>query len=470
MRICLILEGCYPYVTGGVSSWTHGLINSFPEHEFVIWAVGADSADRGKYVYELPKNVVEVREVFLNDALKGTPGRARLRFTEQQRAAMSEFVHCARPDWDALFDAMRAPGVTPMGFLMSETFLDLMSDICRQDYPYAAFSDMFHTMRSMLLPVLYLMGQDVPKADVYHTIAAGYSGILACLGGHVTGAPVMLSEHGIYSREREEEIIRAKWVVPAFKRLWVKFFYMLSRAIYDRSAVVTSLFGNAHKAQVEQGCDPAKCRITPNGVNYERFGAVPPKQADGWVDIGAVVRIAPIKDVKTLLYAFSELRHRMDNVRLHVIGPEDDKEYAAECYELVSQLGIPDVVFTGRVNVVEYLAKVDFTMLTSISEGMPLSVLESFAAGRPCVTTDVGCCRELLEGGAGDDLGSAGYCVEPMNRMALAAAMERMCAQPAERAAMGEVGKRRVQRFFRQEQMVETYRKLYEEVVGSWRA
>ena len=470
MRICLILEGCYPYVTGGVSSWTHGLINSFPEHEFVLWTIGADSADRGKFVYELPKNVSEVHEVFLNDALRGTPGRRRLRFSSGQREAMEQFVHCADPDWDVLFDAMRAPHVTPMGFLMSETFLDLMTRVCRRDYPYAAFSDMFHTMRSMLLPVLHLMGQDVPCADVYHTIATGYAGVLACLGAHVGHAPVILSEHGIYSREREEEIIRATWVVPAFKRLWVKFFYMLSRAAYERASIVTSLFGNARRAQIELGCAPEKCRVTPNGVNFERFAGVPAKQPDGWVDIGAVVRIAPIKDVKTLLYAFAELRHRVDRVRLHVIGPEDDKEYAQECYELAGQLGVPDVVFTGRVNVVEYLAKVDFTTLTSISEGMPLSVLESFAAGRPCVTTDVGCCRELLEGGEGDDMGVAGLVVEPMNRMALADAFERMCLHPEERAAMGVVGRERVRRFYRQEQMVETYRELYEEVTSGWRA
>ena len=470
MRICLILEGCYPYVTGGVSSWTHGMIRSFPEHEFVLWTIGADSADRGKFVYDLPQNVSEVHEVFLNDALKGTPGRAHLRFSDEERHALAEFVHCADPDWDVLFDAMRAPHATPMGFLMSETFLDLMTAVCRRDYPYAAFSDMFHTMRSMLLPVLYLMGQEVPRADIYHTIATGYAGVLACLGGHVGRAPIILSEHGIYSREREEEIIRAQWVAPAFKRLWVKFFYMLSRAAYERASIVTSLFGNARKAQIELGCAPEKCRVTPNGVNFELFSSVPPKAPDGWVDIGAVVRIAPIKDVKTLIYAFAELRHRVDNVRLHIIGPEDDKEYAQECYELVRQLGVPDVVFTGRVNVVEYLPRIDFTTLTSISEGMPLSVLESLAAGRPCVTTDVGCCRELLEGGEGDDLGTCGLVAEPMNRMALAAAFERMCTHPEERAAMGAVGRERVRRFYRQEQMVDTYRRLYEEVASSWRA
>ena len=70
VRICLILEGCYPYIFGGVSTWMHQYINEMKEHEFVLWVIGANAKDKGKFVYELPKNVVEVHEVFLDDALR----------------------------------------------------------------------------------------------------------------------------------------------------------------------------------------------------------------------------------------------------------------------------------------------------------------------------------------------------------------------------------------------------------------
>ena len=70
MRICLVLEGCYPYVFGGVSTWMHQYINQMQEHEFVLWVIGANAENRGKFVYELPENVVEVHEVFLDDALQ----------------------------------------------------------------------------------------------------------------------------------------------------------------------------------------------------------------------------------------------------------------------------------------------------------------------------------------------------------------------------------------------------------------
>ncbi len=319
-------------------------------------------------------------------------------------------------------------------------------------------------MRSMLLPVLYLMGSEVPKADVYHAICTGYGGLLACLGGHVYKKKVLLTEHGIYTREREEEIIRAKWVQPAFKKQWISFFYMLSDIIYTRAFLVSALFTNAMHAQIQMGCDKEKCRVVENGINYERLSPIPLKEEDGWVDIGAIVRLAPIKDIKTMIYAFYELCTTREHVRLHIMGGVDDEEYAQECYALVDQLHLENVIFTGRVDIISYMEKLDFTILTSISEGQPLSVLESFAARRPCVTTDVGCCRELLNGNEEDRYGKAGYCVPPMYREGLAQAMDQMCASRARRLRMGENAQKRVKAYYRKEEMIEKYRKMYQEV------
>ena len=83
------------------------------------------------------------------------------------------------------------------------------------------------------------------------------------------------------------------------------------------------------------GCDADKCLVIPNGIQFDRFKDIPLKPDDGWVDIGAVVRLAPIKDVKTMIYAFFELASRVPNVRLHIIGGVDDEGYANECYALV---------------------------------------------------------------------------------------------------------------------------------------
>ncbi|MCD8325644.1 MAG: GT4 family glycosyltransferase PelF [Lachnospiraceae bacterium] len=469
MKICVILEGCYPYVTGGVSSWMHQYIQAMPQHEFVIWAIGASSEDRGKFKYELPENVTEIHEVFLNDAMSMSSGKRKYRFSEEEMAAFRELINCRRPDWETLFALFQDKKISPMKFLTSEEYLEILTTICLEEYPYTAFSDLYHTVRSMMYPLLYLMQTEVPQADLYHSIATGYAGVLARLGSYRYHVPYLITEHGIYTREREEEIIRADWVQAAFKRFWVRFFYMLSSAAYDRASMVTSLFERAMKTQIEMGCLAEKCRFISNGVRYERFCNIPPKEADGFIDIGAVLRIAPIKDVKTLIYAFSEVKQRVPKARLWICGPEDDKEYAQECYDLAESLGTADIHFTGPINVLEWLGKFDFTILTSISEGQPLAVIESFAAGRPCVTTDVGSCKELLEGSTEDELGLAGYYAPPMHRQGLAEAMVKMCADSEERLQMGVTARKRAELYFRHEDMIQKYLETYDEVFRRWR-
>ena len=95
MKICLILEGCYPYVCGGVSTWMHQYINQMKEHEFVLWVIGAKAESRGKFVYELPPQVKEVHEVFLDDALK-VKDKKKMRhiFSEEEKESLKELMLC----------------------------------------------------------------------------------------------------------------------------------------------------------------------------------------------------------------------------------------------------------------------------------------------------------------------------------------------------------------------------------------
>ena len=338
MRICLVLEGSYPYVHGGVSTWMHAYIQAMPQQEFSLWVIGAKAQDRGKFVYELPPNVVEVHEVFLDDALR-LRGEAKPQpFTEEEQAALEELVRLGSPDWAVLFRLFGEKKAHPLAFLQSRAFMQMFTKICAEEYPYTAFADAFHTVRSMLLPVLYLLTGEVPKADLYHAVCTGYGGLLACRGGSTFHRPVLLTEHGIYTREREEEIIRAEWVRPDFKERWIRFFYMLSEQIYRQAFRVTSLFTSARSIQIGMGCPAEKCVVIPNGIPYETFCGIPLKAEDGWVDIGALVRLAPIKDIKTLLYAFWELSARRKNVRLHILGGVDDAEYAVVAYGATSRV------------------------------------------------------------------------------------------------------------------------------------
>ncbi len=466
MRICLILEGSYPYVYGGVSSWTHQYIQAMPEHEFVLWCIGANAKDRGIYKYEIPQNVVGIKEVFLDDALQlRASAKNRVKISPNEVEELTKFLDGENLDWDVLFELFNNKKMHPIELLMSSTFLDLLMNLCLSKYPYAIFADLFHTMRSMLLPELYLMTQEIPNADLYHSVATGYAGILGSMGKWKYGKPFILTEHGIYTREREEEILRAKWVLPYYKQQWIDLFYLFSNCAYVHADIITALFERANDIQKDLGCDPKKLRTMANGVHYQRFCNIPLKVETDFVDIGAVVRIAKIKDIKTMIYAFAELQSFHTGIRLHIMGGIDDEEYANECKTLVEQLKVENIIFTGVVNVLEYLEKIDFTILTSISEGQPLSVLESLAAKRPCVVTDVGCCRELIEGFEGDEFGAAGICVPPMNKEALAQAMYRLVSEQELRLKMGENGQKRIAKYYTHEMSLARYKSLYQEVM-----
>lgn len=464
MRICMILEGSYPYTHGGVSSWAHQLITSLKQHEFVLWVIGADASQKGQFYYQLPDNVVEVDEVFLSDAKQQKQsGTGAVILNDAQKKALEACAACADPDMGVLVHLLQDANVNPADLLMSRDFLQMLESLCAREYPWAAFSDTFHTERSMLLPMLYILSRKVPEADLYHAICTGYGGLLGVTAKEMTGKPFFLTEHGIYSREREEEIIRAAWVNYVYKKQWIDFFYMLSRSAYRYADRISSLFGRAMETQVEFGAARDRCLVIPNGVDYERFSAIPLKKEEETVDIAAVIRIARIKDVKTLLFAFRELLERRDNVRLHILGGVDEEDYAQECHTLAANLHLEGkAVFAGQVDVVKYLEIIDFTVLSSISEGQPLSVLESLAAGRPCVTTDVGCCRELLYGEKDDHLGSCGIVVPPMDKGAMAQAMDRMCESREDRVEMGKIGQERVRCWYQKPQMIMRYEEVYE--------
>ncbi|MCH7679127.1 DUF3492 domain-containing protein, partial [candidate division KSB1 bacterium] len=75
--ICLLLEGTYPYVTGGVSSWVHQLISSLQEFTFSLVIILPNKEFQQELKYPVPHNVQEIKRVYLHDYLlpKGTSGK-----------------------------------------------------------------------------------------------------------------------------------------------------------------------------------------------------------------------------------------------------------------------------------------------------------------------------------------------------------------------------------------------------------
>jgi polysaccharide biosynthesis protein PelF len=458
----LILEGCYPYVRGGVSGWSDNYIRALPDHTFVLWTIGAYEQNRGKFKYKLPPNVVHVQELFLDAALNQHGKLSRMsKYPAHEIDQIQRMIKTLDPDWENLFQCYNKTTMNPVSFLMSEPFLEITKELGKSRFQNTAFTELFFSLRSMFLPLIYIMGQPIPKADIYHATATGFSGILGAMGKWKYQKPFVLTEHGIYTREREEEILRAKWINTSFKDLWIEFFYMLSRCAYTKADVVTALFERARETQIQLGCPSSKCSVVNNGIDFDKFASIPPKAPNGYIDIGAIVRIAPIKDIKTMIYSFAELKHDFPQTRLHILGDTDDIEYYNECVALIRNIGVNDILLIGNTDVQAYLKKLDFTILTSISEGQPLAVIESLGAGRPCVVTDVGSCRELVEGGKEDMLGAAGICIPPMHRPALTNAMLRLCINERIRNSMGMIGRERIKKLYTHERMVQSYLDTY---------
>ena len=67
--VCLVLEGTYPYVKGGVSTWVHDLIGSLPELQFTLVHVGPERGTYPRRRYSLPANVVALSDLYCREPL-----------------------------------------------------------------------------------------------------------------------------------------------------------------------------------------------------------------------------------------------------------------------------------------------------------------------------------------------------------------------------------------------------------------
>ncbi len=468
MRICLLAEGSYPYVVGGVSSWVQMLIQGMPEHEFIIYAIGAEEKERGNFKYKLPSNVLSVKEIFLDTVLNmRTKAKGKIRLNQDERNVLSGLLMNEKQMELSQLSGIFRKRLSKEDFLqifMSFDFFDIILETYRKKYSYLSFTDYFWTIRSLLLPLFFLLQDEIPDADLYHSVATGYCGIVGALVSHYNKKPFIITEHGIYSREREEEIIKSDWVKGDFKSIWIEYFYQQAYIAYTHADKIITLFEGNAKTEISLGCDAKKISIIPNGVRLENFLSVPHEEdPDGCFVLGAVVRVVPIKDILTMIRAFSLVQQEIPKSKLYIMGPyAEDPEYYEECQLLVQALQIENVIFTGTVNVREYLGKMDLLLLSSISEGQPLALLEGFAAGVASVTTDVGCCREIIYGSDKDDtFGDAGIVVPVMDFEGMAESVITLAKDKKLRDKMAKAGRERVMKYYGYQLFIDSYKEIY---------
>ena len=492
--ICVVLEGSYPFVAGGVSVWTHELIKAQPQlsfHLFVLVAPNSDLTPR----YELPTNVTGVTIVTLQRLEKGKK-KLRKQKTMMQNLEAPLVSISSDGGIEAVQEILHT--IAPYGSDLGEDVLinskdawELLLRMYRNNYPNASFLDYFWTWRGLFGGLFAVLSAPMPKARVYHAVSTGYAGLFMARAKLETGASCILTEHGIYTNERRIELSMADWLFEdasmqgltidkkrkTLRDLWMQSFESYSRACYAASDHIITLFEGNQSFQLHDGADSRKMQVIPNGIDFEHYSK-PEKVQHDRPTVALIGRVVPIKDVKTYLRAIAQVKEVIPDVDAYLLGPYDeDPEYYEECKTLVEHLDIADnFTFTGRVALTDWMGKIDLMALTSISEGQPLVILEAGAASIPTVSTNVGACHDLIYGDSREDppLGDAGEVVPLSNPSATAAAMIRLLGDPELLAICGQAIKERVRLYYNKDDLNETYRKLYEDCIAvtdeNWRA
>ncbi|HEY1108131.1 MAG TPA: GT4 family glycosyltransferase PelF, partial [Opitutaceae bacterium] len=224
--VCLILEGTYPYVQGGVSSWVHQIVTELPEVTFALFFLGSVRDQAKQKRYTPPANVISLTEVFLFEKLPDeqlVPAPLREEHKDALYTVLRDF-YLAQDDAErqAVFlkvvdtlDIIEATGspVTFGNFLRDEDAWMLLTEAAEKFAAEESFIDFFWAARFVHLPVWIALShrKEIPPARAYHSVSTGYAGMLGAVASRYHRAPYLITEHGIYTKERIAEISQASW-------------------------------------------------------------------------------------------------------------------------------------------------------------------------------------------------------------------------------------------------------------------
>jgi len=508
-NVCLLLEGTFPFVRGGVSTWVKQIIEGMPNLTFSIIYLGPDSTTHGEPAYPLPDNVIHLETHFLMEpraddsepttwaaklqsmVKKSVIGRKKLKQFSTNNALHTQLKDSKGELDDAVSREFTSILTGPDAISDKNLQEDKGAwDTIREKYHDAPegldFNHFFWTVRSMHAPLFVLADivENAPGADVYHSVSTGYAGFLGSMLKAATGKPFIISEHGIYTKERELDLAQVDWIPESLdpfkvglndnmnylRSVWIRFFLSLGRMSYSSADHVYTLYEGNRRRQIADGAREQRLTIIPNGVDVNRFRQV--RRADDAPVppvLALIGRVVPIKDIKTFIRAMQIVRSKVPDAEGWLFGPEDeDEDYARECHMLVESLGLSHVVrFKGFGKPDDIFPRIGLCVLTSVSEGQPLVALEGFAAGIPALTTDVGSCRELIEGIEPDDrlMGAAGAVVPIADAAAFAEAAVALLSDRQAWNNARDSAIARVEAYYDEIQMIERYQQAYQDQI-----
>jgi len=476
--VLLTTEGTYPFVTGGVSTWAHQLISGLSEKRFVVYAVVANT--NMAVCYESPPNLVDVVHMPMwgtedNAEFNPRPGWVTRHLRRPGKLFDTSFLPAYRQlvvafalgegGPDDLVAALCALSEYAEHFSLRLALRDgrtwrLFRDTLAAHPLYRRLStyeaiDLARSVYRYLTPLDY--PADLPQ--VVHASAAAFCAIPAVVLRERWGVPFLLTEHGVYYRERLLTLGRHNSSSPY--RVFLSNFYAAVVAMaYSRADLVSPVARFNASWEIRLGVDEAKIHPMPNGVDPARFpNDRPAGSGTDPLTLVAVARLERLKDIHTLLRAFAIIRTRVPGIRLRIHGPESDAGYAKSCYALAEQLALGEsCVFEGpTADVGKALNDGDIAVLSSISEGFPFAAVEALMAGRPMVATEVGGVPEVV-------IPPYGRLVPPGRPAELADAICSMAADRKGLARLGELGRGAMLGSYTLQVFLDGHRALYDEV------
>jgi glycosyltransferase involved in cell wall biosynthesis len=265
--------------------------------------------------------------------------------------------------------------------------------------------------------------------------------------------PVLFTEHGRHFPDR-----------PSRKRSIANRLMLRSndRLVGCGRAVRQALIDN-------EGLPADRVQVIYNGVDLDALAAAPSDAratirsefgmgADDFVAV-LVARLHQLKDHQTALRAVELARKTIPELRLLLAGDGEERPFIEQTIR-DSQLEDGVTLAGSRSDVASLLAASDAFLMTSISEGIPLTIIEAMAAGLPVVSTAVGGIPEMIEHGTTGLLAQAG------DHQALADALIQLHRNPDQRSQIAEAGRQRARQQFSLNAMLDGYRQLYEEMLG----
>src|SRR5271165_46980 len=240
--VCLIAEGGYPYVVGGVASWIDGLMRVSPQLIFHVVAITTSGQARQRR-YTLPANTIDVTDVILDVCPRGrSPGGSdATRIKHILRLLENTFTSGDGSTFAELIDEMRVTGFGQAALLDSKEAWTAMEQAYERLLPNGPLLDFFWSWRFLVRSLLAVITTPVPQARAFHAAATGFSGLVGSYAKLATQKPYVVTEHGIYTNERRMDLAVAEWLFdsesggfdvtaerPELRSIWSKAFRSFS--------------------------------------------------------------------------------------------------------------------------------------------------------------------------------------------------------------------------------------------------